>query len=122
MKKVDIHSYFTTHEIEYFKSIGEYENILNCINFINIMNEFPDNLDEFMDKFNDLPSDPKKQEAALLKLKKQDPKFLKQLSLLGDIFEECKTESKVQKMTKKDLQYEEINRLAELSRRELKLF
>lgn len=122
MKKLDIHSYFTTYEIEYFKSIGEYENILNCIKFINVMNEFPDNPDEFMDKFNDLPSDPKKRDAALLKLKKQDPKFLKQLSLLGDVFEECKTEAKVQKMTKKDLQNEELNKLAELSRRELKLF
>ena len=122
MKKVDIHSYFTTHEIEYFKSIGEYENILNCVNFINIMNQFPDNTDEFMDKFNDLPSDPKKREATLLKLKKQDPKFLTQLACLGDIIEECKSDAKVQKLTKKDLQNAELNRLVELSKKELKLF
>lgn len=122
MKKVDIHSYFTTYEIEYFKSIDEYENILNCIKFINIMNQFPDNPDEFMDKFNDLPNDPKKRDSTLLKLKKQDPKFLKQLSLLGDVFEECKTEAKVQKMTKKDLQREELKKLVDLSNKELKLF
>lgn len=122
MKKVDIHSYFTTYEIEYFKSIDEYENILNCIKFINIMNQFPDNPDEFMDKFNDLPNDTKKRDSTLLKLKKQDPKFLKQLSLLGDVFEECKTEAKVQKMTKKDLQREELKKLVDLSNKELKLF
>lgn len=89
MKKNKIEDRLTTHEIEFLKKIGEYDDIKAGFELMELLKQLPDDVSAFFDRFNkEVSPNPAKFESSLKKIAKEDPTFFKQVitfyTLLGD--------------------------------------
>ena len=95
MKFDEKNSPFTTHEIKFLKDIGEYDNIMASIEFIEAMKKLPKDLSKFLDRLNDeIPKDPKKASAVLAKISQNDPEFFEQILAYSTVLTDLKPEEK----------------------------
>lgn len=110
MKFDDTNSPFTTHEIKFLKDIGEYDNIMAGLAFVDAMKKLPKDLSKFLDRLDDeIPKDPKKASAALAKISQNDPEFFEQILAYSTLLSDLKPQEKrVEKVSVK--QEKEQNR------------
>ena len=108
--KFDDNSPFTTHEIKFLKDIGEYDNIMAGIEFIEATKKLPSDLSKFLDRLNDeIPKDPQKASAALAKISQKDPEFFEQILAYSTVLTDLKPEEKkVEKVSIKQEKEQEI--------------
>ena len=87
-----------------------------------LLNQIPDDVDAFFERFNkEVPTNPDKFEPSLRKIAKEDPVFFKQIiafyTLLGDA---VPTKTTVEKISKKQVEQQEVEEALEIISKKLK--
>ena len=118
----DIDSPFTSHELEFLKDIGEYDNIMAGLEFMETMKKLPDDPTEFLNRLDkEVPSDPQEASAALVEISKNDPEFFEQILAYSKLVNDLKPqETKVEKVSIKQMQEQEEAEAYEILMKKLK--
>ena len=108
MKKNTLENRLTTHEIEFLKKIGEYDDIKAGFEIMELVKQIPDDVSAFFERFDkEVSTNPSKFESSLRKIAKEDPVFFKQImafyTLLGDL---SPSNPSVEKISKHQLEQE----------------